>query len=55
MPSNEKELNMMLFDQLTIVDRLDRAQKDGKFDEERDRIKEEINRKLYQQPPLTSE
>ena len=55
MAVNEKEINNELFDQLTIVERLDKAQKNGSFEEERDAIIAEINRKLYQKPPLSQE
>ncbi len=51
----EKELNEKLFDQLAIVERLDRAAKAGRYEEESEIIKNEINRKLYQKPPLISE
>ena len=55
MPNNEKELNCYLFDQLTLLERLEmEAQKDHAenvlkliaFE------KNAINRKLYQKPPL---
>ncbi|MBQ9361380.1 MAG: hypothetical protein IJT96_10145 [Lachnospiraceae bacterium] len=55
MATNEKEINNNLFDQLSIVERLDKATAEGKYKEESETIKKEINRKLYQQPPLTSE
>lgn len=51
MPSNEKELNVSLFDQLTIVERIERCLENGGIDA----AKAEINRKLYQQPPVKSE
>ena len=47
MPTNEKEINNALFDQLSIVERLDKAQKRGDYEEESEAIKREINRKLY--------
>ena len=50
MPS-EKEINERLFDQRTIVERLDRAHQKGEFEKERDTILSEIDRKLYQNPP----
>ncbi len=52
---NEKEINERLFDQRTIVERLDRAHQKGEFEEERDLLLKEIDRKLYQSPPLTKE
>ncbi len=51
-PVNEKEINNTLFDQLSIVERLERAQKNGVFEEEAMTIRREIERKLYQKPPL---
>ncbi|MBQ8956545.1 MAG: hypothetical protein IJ075_06220 [Lachnospiraceae bacterium] len=53
MPSNEKEINNNLFDQLTIVERLEKAFNENTFEKESEIIKAEINRKLYQKPPLT--
>lgn len=58
MPSNEKEMNNSLFDQLTLVERIERSLENGGIDAaktEIDIIKKEINRKLYQKPPLTNE
>ena len=58
MPSNEKELNANLFDQLTIIERIERHLEKGGVaaaKEEIEILKKEINRKLYQQPPLKSE
>lgn len=55
MPSNEKEYNGNLFDQLSIVERLEEAYERDAFRQESERIKAEINRKLYQKPPLTEE
>lgn len=55
MPSNEKELNANLFDQLTLVERIERRLVAGGADAAREEIeilKKEINRKLYQQPPV---
>ena len=48
MATNEKEYNGNLFDQLAIVERLDRATESGRYAEESDNIKSEIMRKLYQ-------
>ncbi len=58
MPSNEKEMNNSLFDQLTLVERIERSLENGGIDAaktEIDILKKEINRKLYQKPPLTNE
>ena len=52
----EKELNAMLFDQLTIIERIERRAEKGDLEEVKKEIeilKNEINRKLYQKPPLT--
>ena len=54
MPS-EKEINEKLFDQRTIVERLDRAHQKGEFEKERDILLNEIDRKLYQNPPKAEE
>lgn len=56
MPTNEKELNANLFDQLTLVERIERQVLKGDLElvkEEIEILKKEINRKLYQKPPLT--
>lgn len=58
MPTNEKEINNNLFDQLTLVERIEKQVLKGDIDavkEEIEILKKEINRKLYQQPPLKSE
>lgn len=58
MPTNEKELNANLFDQLTLIERIERSLLKGGIEaaeEEIEILKKEINRKLYQQPPLKSE
>ncbi|MDE6924548.1 MAG: hypothetical protein K2O97_02335 [Acetatifactor sp.] len=58
MPTNEKELNSNLFDQLTIVERIERCLANGGEEAAKAEIeilKKEINRKLYQQPPIKSE
>lgn len=52
----EKELNAALFDQLTLVERIERQAQKGDIElvkAEIDILKNEINRKLYQKPPLT--
>lgn len=58
MPTNEKEINNNLFDQLTLVERIEKQVLKGDIDavkEEIEILKKEINRKLYQQPLLKSE
>ena len=58
MPTNEKEYNGYLLDQLSAVERIERQVQKGDLEavkEEIEIIKKEINRKLYQRPPLTSE
>lgn len=55
MPINEKEINCHLFDQLTLVERIERVLKRGDLDaalEELEFERKQIERKLYQQPPL---
>lgn len=54
-PSNEKEYNGHLFDELAIVERIEEIAeetKDEKVLKACKREKEWINRKLYQKPPL---
>ncbi|MCI9067654.1 MAG: hypothetical protein HFI65_03080 [Lachnospiraceae bacterium] len=56
MPINEKEYNGYLLDQLSAVERIERQVKKGDLEavkEEIEILKKEINRKLYQKPPLT--
>lgn len=58
MPSNEKELNCYLFDQLTILDDLEEIAEKEKAVETLKEIKKkrkQVERKLYQKPLLTSE
>lgn len=58
MPSNEKELNCHLFDQLTILEDIERVAKKTNAEEVLEEIeikRKQIERKLYQKPPLTSE
>ncbi len=55
MPTSEKEINNYLFDQLTVLERLEEAHKCGRFEEETKKIRNEIERKLYQKPPLTGD
>ena len=58
MPSNEKEYNGNLFDQLSIIERIERQLENGGVEAAKAEIeilKKEVNRKLYQQPPIKSE
>ena len=58
MPINEKELNVNLFDQLEIVERIRRDAERGGLEavmEQLDIEQAAIERKLYQKPPLTSQ
>lgn len=55
MPITEKEYNGYLLDQLSAVERIERQALKGDMEsvkEEISIIKNEINRKLYQLPPL---
>ncbi len=56
MPNNEKEYNGYLFDQLTLLERIERQVEKGDMQAVKEEIgflKKEVERKLYQQPPLT--
>ena len=58
MPITEKEYNGYLFDQLTLLERLEMTAKKENAVETLAQIdfeKKAINRKLYQKPLLTSE
>jgi len=58
MPTNEKEINNNLFDQLSIIERIERHLESGGVNAakvEIEILKKEINRKLYQQPPIKDE
>lgn len=58
MPANEKEYNGNLFDQLSIIERIERQLENGGADAAKAEIevlKKEVNRKLYQQPPIRNE
>lgn len=58
MPINEKEYNGYLFDQLTILDDLEEIAEKEKAVETLKAIakkRKQIERKLYQKPPLVSE
>lgn len=58
MPPNEKEYNGNLFEQLSIIERIERQLESGGVEAAKAEIevlKKEVNRKLYQQPPVQSE
>ncbi len=58
MPSNEKELNCYLFDQLTILEDLEEIAEKEKAEETLKAIakkRRQIERKLYQKPPLAND
>ena len=58
MPTNEKEINCYLFDQLTILDDIQEvAEKEGAKETLKiiDKKRKQVERKLYQKPPLISE
>ena len=54
MPTNEKEINNYLFDQLTLIERVEKAlnKSEEEAREELETIRKEIERKLYQTPSL---
>lgn len=57
MPISEKEINCNLFDQLTLIERIERLVEKSDLQAVKEEIefqKKEINRKLYQKLPLTS-
>lgn len=55
MPINEKEYNGILFDQLSILERIEAVTNDEAALKQIAIERRQIERKLYQQPPLTSE
>ena len=58
MPSNEKELNCHLFDQLSILEDLEEIAEKEKAEETLKAIakkRKQSERKLYQKPPLANE
>lgn len=58
MPNDEKEYNGHLFDQLSILERLERVAKEEKAEaviKEIEFERRQIERKLYQRPPLINE
>lgn len=57
MPINEKEYNGNLFDQLSLLEDIERVAKRTNATEVLDEIefrRKQIERKLYQQPPMTN-
>ena len=55
MPTNEKEYNGNLFDQLSILERIEAVTDDEKALKQIAIERKQIERKLYQQPPLIKE
>ena len=58
MPTNEKEYNGYLFDQLTLLEDIERVAKKTNATEVLAEIeikRKQVERKLYQQPPLIKE
>lgn len=56
MPMTEKEYNGNLFDQLSLLEEIERVAKKVNCKEVLEEIdfkRKQINRKLYQKPPLT--
>lgn len=55
MPTHEKEINCYLFDQLSIIERIEAVTDDEKALKQIAIERRQIERKLYQQPPLVQE
>lgn len=58
MPITEKEYNGMLLDQISLLDDIERVAKKADCKDVLDEIsykRSQINRKLYQKPPLTDD
>ncbi len=55
MPNNEKEYNGYLFDQLSILERIEAVTNDEAVLKQIAMERRQIERKLYQKPPLVSE
>ena len=56
MPTNEKEINNYLFDQLSIIEEIEEAVETGSMEEVKKallRNRKQVERKLYQNPPKT--
>lgn len=57
MPINEKEYNGILFDQLSLLEMVEEAAIEDKAENTLKmiaKLKKQVERKLYQQPPLLS-
>ncbi len=57
MPINEKEYNGILFDQLSLLEMVEEAAIEDKAENTLKmiaKLKRQVERKLYQQPPLLS-
>lgn len=55
MPTNEKEINCYLFDQLSILERIEAVTNDEAVLKQIAIERRQIERKLYQKPPLVNE
>lgn len=58
MPTNEKEINCYLLDQLELIERLEAVAQESNAQEVLKQLAIErkfVERKLYQNPPLTKE
>ncbi len=58
MPTNEKEINNYLFDQLSLIEDIEESAKKGNLEDTLELIakkRRQIERKLYQNPPLSNE
>ena len=57
MPTNEKEYNGYLLDQLELIERLEMVSKNGidAVIQQLEIEKKFVERKIYQKPPLTSD
>lgn len=55
MPISEKEKNNNLFDQLSILERIEAVTKDEAALKQIELERRQIERKLYQNPPLVKE
>lgn len=55
MPTNEKEINCYLFDQLSLIEEITEAATEEKAEKTLQLLakkRKQVERKLYQQPPL---
>lgn len=58
MPTNEKEINNNLFDQLSLIEDIEDSVKKGDLEATLELIakkRRQIERKLYQNPPFSNE